>query len=94
MKRTMARLGKTRRYKLQNFPRRRESIMGSLRMPNLRGKALHNSLFPALNQWGGAMLRRDGTRAEQNRAQRLIRKSNRTPWRRPKPVYDSKGNTK
>lgn len=93
MKRTMARLGKTRRYKLQNFPQRRESIMGSLRMPNLRGKVVHNSLFPALDQWGGAMLRRDGMRAETNRQRRLVEKAKRTPWRRPKPVRDSTGAT-
>lgn len=94
MKRATPRLGKTRRYKLRNFPRKRTSIMGSLRMPNLRGKVVHNELFPALDQWGGYMLRRDGSRAEQNRAQRQLRKANRTPWRRPKPVRDSEGNTK
>lgn len=60
---------------------------GTLRMPNLRGKAIRSELCPPLDHNGTAMLRRDPVDGNVNRARRQVAKSQRTPWRRPKPVY-------
>jgi hypothetical protein len=57
---------------------------GSLRMPNVRGKALrHPDLAPAIAVDGSTLLHSDPLAANVNRSRRQVANSHRTPWRRP-----------